>query len=103
MPSKSPLQYTLLFVRTLSQVFKPVVLGYGNVFTKLSHDVGMYYQECCEDEHEHVSSPAACEPFMRPDIHRPFSAKHGLQQASILGNMQDYGLLEVSSKSINCG
>jgi hypothetical protein len=55
----------------------------------------MRVQECPGEEDQHVTTPAACESFMRPDIHRPFSAKHGLQQASIIGNMEDYDLLTV--------
>jgi hypothetical protein len=73
------------------------------MFFKYGLDLGVWIQECNGEEDQHITTPAACEPFMRPDIHRPFSAKHGLQQASIIGNMEDYDLLEVGHANEQSG
>ena len=40
--------------------------------------------------------PTECEPYLQPDKARPFSQRHALQQASILGHAQQAGLLQVS-------
>lgn len=50
---------------------------------------------CSEPLPERVCCPPACEPYMKPDSLRPFSLKHARQQASIVGNMEAEGLLQL--------
>ncbi|KAL4421463.1 hypothetical protein ABPG75_010754 [Micractinium tetrahymenae] len=54
-------------------------------------------QQICEAEPLSALVPPAAEPLLLPESaneHRPFSLKHAQQQASIVGNMRAWGLLE---------
>jgi hypothetical protein len=53
--------------------------------------------QICEEEPLRVDTPPEAEPFLQPDSatdNRPFSLKHAQQQASIVGGMKAWGLLE---------
>jgi hypothetical protein len=56
---------------------------------------GGWQWDACQQEVLREECPEECRPFMQADIHRPYSTKHGLQQASLLSNMRDFGLIQV--------
>lgn len=59
-----------------------------------------FIQACGENVEEAVTQPQACRRWLDGDRDRriPYQEKHALQQASLLGNMEAYGLLE----NLNC-
>ena len=60
-------------------------------------------QVCALQEPVQQLEPAACQPYLQADNVRPFSMKHAQQQASMVGHMQQAGLLEVMFTSFLTG
>ena len=50
---------------------------------------------CSDEQPVQYLEPEACQAYLQPDNLRPFSLKHAQQQASIVGHMQQIGLLQV--------
>ena len=53
-------------------------------------------QVCSACEPVQQILPTGSEDFLRPDHARPFSFRHAIQQASIIGNLGHAGLLQVT-------
>jgi hypothetical protein len=65
-------------------------------FAELLRRVEAACAALCEPEPLSLAVPPAAEPFLLPEsatCNRPFSLKHAQQQASIVGNMQQRGLV----------
>ena len=56
-----------------------------------------HVQVCLCEEPCSTLRPSECEPNLQPSKAQPFSLRHALQQASILGHAQQAGLLQVGS------
>ena len=54
-----------------------------------------HVQACPDLKRLQYLEPKACQAYLQPDNMRPFSLKHAQQQASIVGHMQQAGLLKV--------
>ena len=59
--------------------------------------LAIHVQVCSGAEELQVLQPASCQEHLQPDNLRPFSLKHAQQQASIVGHMQQAGLLQVAN------
>ncbi|KAI5060655.1 hypothetical protein GOP47_0025075 [Adiantum capillus-veneris] len=70
---------------------------------ELIEKVEFAYNLHCSDKFQlTVEHPAACKKWFSADIDRriPFQEKHVLQQASMLGNMESFGLLRSRDSSV---
>ena len=68
----------------------------NNVVNLTAETLSGLLQACSEQERLQHLAPSACEAYLQPDNERPFSLKHSQQQASIVGHMQQSGLLQAS-------
>ncbi|KDP35241.1 hypothetical protein JCGZ_09400 [Jatropha curcas] len=73
-------------------------------FCKLIKKIESIHALICKDIVESYKMPEACNVWIRREIDRklPFQEKHVKQQASILGNLEDFGALKSYSEKEQC-
>ncbi|KAJ4969043.1 hypothetical protein NE237_015744 [Protea cynaroides] len=73
-------------------------------FSQLMRKIVSIHASICSEIHESYSIPEACGIWINKGIDRklPFQEKHVLQQASILGNLADFGVLENPVANVVC-
>ncbi|CAN0888671.1 tRNA:m(4)X modification enzyme TRM13 [Linum grandiflorum] len=64
----------------------------------VTRDVQCIHASVCNDIEESYKTPEACNMWINREIDRklPFQERHVIQQASILGNLEDFGVLKRS-------
>lgn len=84
-PTASPAQLRHRYLQAL----------HTDEFLHLVHRITATHAQICSDEQPvQYLELEACQAHLQPDNHRPFSLKHAQQQASIVGHMQQIGLLQ---------
>lgn len=65
-------------------------------FCKLIEKIEAVHGLICKDIRDSYKMPEACNVWMKREIDRklPFQEKHVMQQASILGNLEEFGVLK---------
>ncbi|XP_065638102.1 uncharacterized protein LOC112019213 [Quercus suber] len=65
-------------------------------FCKLIEKIEAVHGLICKDIRDSYKMPEACNVWMKREIDRklPFQEKHVIQQASILGNLEEFGVLK---------
>ncbi|MCL7029903.1 hypothetical protein MKW94_024156, partial [Papaver nudicaule] len=69
-------------------------------FYELIRKIEAVYMSTCSDIRESFKEPEACGIWMNREVDRkiPFQEKHVVQQVSILGNLEEFGVLENPTK-----
>ncbi|KAL3604529.1 hypothetical protein D5086_005388 [Populus alba] len=67
-------------------------------FCKLINKIESVHASTCKDIWESYKVPEACNMWIKREVDRklPFQEKHVAQQASILGNLEDFGVIKSS-------
>ncbi|KAK9950437.1 hypothetical protein M0R45_005929 [Rubus argutus] len=75
-------------------------------FLKLIEKIESVHKSICKDIQESYKIPDACGMWIKREVDRklPFQEKHVMQQVSILGNMEDFGLLKssIARERVDC-
>ncbi|XP_065859839.1 tRNA:m(4)X modification enzyme TRM13 [Euphorbia lathyris] len=73
-------------------------------FCKLIGKIESVHASICKDIPESYKIPEACSMWIKREVDRklPFQEKHVKQQASILGNLEDFGVLKGSLGKEQC-
>ncbi|KAI5674863.1 hypothetical protein M9H77_05813 [Catharanthus roseus] len=72
-------------------------------FFELLRKIKCIHASICSDTRDSFKNPEACATWTNRQIDRklPFQEKHVLQQASILGNLEDFGVLKRYNADVN--
>ncbi|KAF4346345.1 uncharacterized protein LOC115707541 isoform X1 [Cannabis sativa] len=73
-------------------------------FCKLIEKIECIHESVCKDIRDSYKIPEACEKWIKREFDGklPFQEKHVAQQASILGNLEEVGILKCSNGSERC-
>ncbi|XWS46499.1 hypothetical protein CRYUN_Cryun14cG0072400 [Craigia yunnanensis] len=73
-------------------------------FFKLIRMIESVHDQICKDIKDSYKIPEACGIWIKREVDRklPFQEKHVTQQASILGNLEEFGVLESSVDKEQC-
>ncbi|XP_030945279.1 tRNA:m(4)X modification enzyme TRM13 homolog [Quercus lobata] len=73
-------------------------------FCKLIEKIEAVHGLICKDIRDSYKMPEACNVWMKREIDRklPFQEKHVMQQASILGNLEEFGVLKNAIGRAQC-
>ncbi|OVA13547.1 Methyltransferase TRM13 [Macleaya cordata] len=73
-------------------------------FSELIRKIEAVYKSICSDFRDSFKIPEACGIWMNKEVDRkiPFQEKHVTQQVSILGNLEEFGVLKNASKDVIC-
>ncbi|WRX08180.1 Methyltransferase TRM13 - like 1 [Theobroma cacao] len=74
-------------------------------FFELIRKIESVHAQICKDIKDSYKIPEACGIWIKREVDRklPFQEKHVMQQASILGNLEEFGVLESSDGKEQCG
>ncbi|EOX95394.1 Methyltransferases isoform 1 [Theobroma cacao] len=74
-------------------------------FFDLIRKIESVHAQICKDIKDSYKIPEACGIWIKREVDRklPFQEKHVMQQASILGNLEEFGVLESSDGKEQCG
>lgn len=73
-------------------------------FFELIRKIELVHDQICKDIKDSHMIPEACSTWIKGEVDRklPFQEKHVTQQASILGNLEEFGVLESSVGKEQC-
>ncbi|GMH33104.1 hypothetical protein BSKO_00938 [Bryopsis sp. KO-2023] len=83
--------------RTESRIMHANSLGATGLMQFIRKVEAVWDRFCSKPLAKNELRPTECEPYMKSDGWRPFSKKHAVQQASLIGNMMEAGMFSTQN------